>query len=208
MSCDELAKKYTIVASGSFVRSRDSFFDPLAAFVAGYAGTVLALDAHQKGAVTGFGPDDAVVFLARVAGHGIAFRPSPILEAVSKGEWVDSLPFVKISIPEAMPPLLAKNTGRVFQLSAQALFVQYFDSVEDEANSRHNDPLVRFAKAIRNTGAHGQVIPALDDRANLGWKGLRLGSKDRGKTLLQVGINPGDLIALMVEIADLFSREH
>lgn len=44
---------------------------------------------------------------------------------------------------------------RVHQLSTQVLFVQFYDGVEDEAEARHNDSLVRLSKAVRNACAHG-----------------------------------------------------
>jgi hypothetical protein len=162
----------------------------------------MALEAQQKGSVVRFRADDRVGFMAQTAGYTIIFKTEAIMNAVSKGEWVENVVYEIAPIPKILPEKVIRQTGRVHKLSTQALFVQFYDSVEDLAEVKHNDPLVRFSKAIRNASAHGGVFKKLDDRGNIQWKNLKLMSVDNGKTLLEVGINPGDLIVLMQELND------
>ncbi len=185
-----------------FVKSKHRFFDALVAFLCNYTGVTMALEAQQKGSVVRFGAGDRVGFMAQTAGYTIVFETEAIMNAVSKGEWVDKVAYEIIPIPKILPEKVIHQTGRVHKLSAQALFVQFYDSVEDLAEARHNDSLVRFSKSIRNASAHGGVFKKLDDRGDIQWKNLKLKSADNGKTLLEVGINPGDLIVLMQELND------
>jgi hypothetical protein len=186
-----------------FRRDRDGYFDPLVAFVCGYSGTTLALEAQREGTVAKFMADDRVGFMAYVAKMVIVVEPSVVLDAVAHGKWIEILPYQELPLPKTLPEKVIRGTGRVHQLAAQALFVQYFDGIEDRANQHQKEGLVRFAKAIRNAGAHGGLFSKLDDRAPVQWRGLVLRAADNGKTLLDVEMNPGDLIVLMRELDDL-----
>ena len=191
-----------------FRRDVHRFFDPLVAFLSSYGGVTFALNAMRGGDVSPFAKGDRVGFLANTAEQTLIFEVGSLMVAIVSEDWVDVLhyelgPLMK---EEDLPKKVIHETGRVLNVSAQALFVQYFDSVEDLAIQHQQDSLVRFGKAVRNACAHGGAFRRLDDRAQLSWKGLRLGNADNGKGVFELGLSRGDLISLMSEIDDHLPR--
>src|ERR1041384_7068580 len=109
MGFETFATKYQVIEQGKFTRDSYRFFDPLVAFVAGYAGTVMSIEAHQKGQVERFHDQSTVAFKAQIAEHVIACNPAWILDKISVGDWIEELPYAKAKIPKTLPPLLARN---------------------------------------------------------------------------------------------------
>ncbi len=148
---------------------------------------------------------------AVTAGIELWYDIHAVLDPLSKGDWPRSLEFVEdeLTKPADLPSDVIKNTGRTHLLPSIALFALFYDEMEQDANKRQQEPLVRFARSVRNFAAHGAVVRGIHpDAAPLEWRGLTWTSQDNGSPVLAgdvhgtAGLSRGDLVYLM---ADLYS---
>jgi hypothetical protein len=185
------------------------FFDPLVAFLCNHIGVSLSLIAHRRGTWRAIEPDKFGGIAAVASGIELWYNIRSILDPVERGDWPTTIELVEqpLTLAENLPTETVHRTDRIHVLSSLAMFIQYFDSVEDLAARQQSNDVVRFAKSVRNFAAHGGEIRGLDARARpLRWQSIEWTAADNGRPLLsgdvegQAGMSRGDLILLMRDL--------
>jgi hypothetical protein len=190
-------------------RTGHRFFDPLVAFLCNHIGVTLSLLAHRRGHWRPIEPGLKGGLGAVATGITLWYEIASILDPIERGDWPERLELIEEPLPVSgeLPKEKISRTGRVNVVSCMAMFIQYFDSIEDLAATRQSDPTVRFARNVRNFAAHGGEIRGVDSRSSpLRWRSLEWTTADNGKPLLHgdvsgiPGLTGGDLVVLMRDL--------